>query len=57
MSDESYRPGEKVPESGIYQCDCGQSHEYSTDVKGHPFPPLPQGCSGIGWTLKTATHQ
>lgn len=30
-----------VPESGIYECDCGQSHEYSTDVKGHRFPPAP----------------
>lgn len=45
-----------VPESGIYECDCGQSHEYSTDVKGHRFPPLQDGCTGSGWKLKTAMH-
>ncbi|ELS50830.1 hypothetical protein [Streptomyces viridochromogenes] len=59
MSDESdsvHRPGEIVPESGIYECDCGQSHGYSTDVKGHRFPPLPGDCTGGGWTLKTAAH-
>ncbi|MFE9674684.1 hypothetical protein ACFYO5_11290 [Streptomyces sp. NPDC006259] len=54
--DQVYHPGEVVPQSGIYQCDCGQSHEYSTDVKGHRFPPLQNGCSGSGWKLKTAAH-
>ncbi|TQJ85264.1 hypothetical protein [Streptomyces sp. SLBN-31] len=51
-----YHPGEVVPQSGIYECDCGQSHEYSTDVKGHRFPPLQDGCSGSGWKLKTAAQ-
>jgi hypothetical protein len=59
MSDsnnESYRPGEQVPVSGIYECDCGQSHQTSTDIQGHTFPPLPGECSGSTWTLKTAAH-
>ncbi|MCV2460948.1 hypothetical protein OEB94_16825 [Streptomyces sp. ICN988] len=55
-SDEVFRPGEIVPESGIYGCDCGQRHEYSTDVKGHPFPPLHGACTGSGWRLKTPAH-
>ncbi|MFT9474773.1 hypothetical protein [Streptomyces sp. 11-1-2] len=59
MSDENgtvHHPGEIVPESGIYECNCGDSHEYSTDVKGHRFPPLPDRCTGNGWKLKTAAH-
>jgi hypothetical protein len=51
-----YHPGEIVPQSGIYQCDCGQGHQYSTDVEGHRFPPLQDTCSGNGWKLKTAAH-
>ncbi|MFI6122991.1 hypothetical protein ACIBCU_24950 [Streptomyces sp. NPDC051064] len=41
MSEErtSWHPGEVVPESGIYECDCGAGHHWSTDVKGHRFPP------------------
>ncbi|WP_433415000.1 hypothetical protein ACQP1V_36180 [Microtetraspora malaysiensis] len=49
---ESYRPGMIVPESGIYECDSGCGHQWSTDVKGHRFPPLPDGCKGGGWKLK-----
>ncbi|MFF3671670.1 hypothetical protein [Microtetraspora malaysiensis] len=41
-----------VPESGIYECDSGCGHQWSTDVKGHRFPPLPDGCKGGGWKLK-----
>ncbi|MFD4973643.1 hypothetical protein [Streptomyces sp. NPDC058424] len=55
-SDKVYHPGEIVPESGIYECDCGQHHEYSTDVKGHRFPPLHDSCSGSAWKLKTPSH-
>ncbi|MFB7734817.1 hypothetical protein ACFC08_10575 [Streptomyces sp. NPDC056112] len=51
-----YHPGEVVPRSGIYECDCGQGHEYSTDVKGHRFPPLHEACSDSGWKLKTPSH-
>ncbi|TDD32762.1 hypothetical protein E1286_43220 [Nonomuraea terrae] len=50
---QAHHPGTKVPQSGIYACDSGCGH--STDVKGHVFPPLPQGCDGTGWVLRTAT--
>ena len=49
-----YKPGETVPASGIYECDCGQGHHWSTDVQGHTFPPLP--CSGTTWRLRTPAH-
>lgn len=55
-SERLYHPGEVVPQSGIYACDCGQGHENSTDVKGHRFPPLHETCSGRGWKLKTPSH-
>ncbi|MGW8395848.1 hypothetical protein ACWGLP_03990 [Streptomyces lydicus] len=59
MSDRSeqvYHPGEIVPESGIYECDCAQHYEYITDVRGHRFPPVHKECSGSGWKLKDAAH-
>ncbi|MFJ6940191.1 hypothetical protein [Streptomyces sp. NPDC101132] len=52
----SWHPGEIVPASGIYECDCGGEHHWSTDVRGHRFPPLPDVCLGEYWTLKTETH-
>lgn len=55
-SDEVFRPGEIVPESGIYECDCGKRRGYSTDVRGHRFPPLQDACSESGWHLKEATR-
>jgi hypothetical protein len=51
-----FRPGEIVPVSGIYECDSGCGHRYSTDVKGHRFPPTQDGCSGEGWKLMQAAH-
>lgn len=51
----SYKPGMTVPASGIYECDCGAAHHWSTDVQGHTFPPLP--CSGTTWHLQTRAHQ
>jgi hypothetical protein len=56
-SEQVHRPGEIVPESGIYECDCGAGHEYSTDVKGHRFPPLHDACPGSGRKLKSAAHR
>jgi hypothetical protein len=47
-----YKPGQRVPVSGIYVCDAGCGHRYSVDVKGHRFPPTPPGCSGSGWRLE-----
>lgn len=43
---KSWHPGEVVPDSGIYECDCGGGHHRSTYVRGHRFSPLPSGCSG-----------
>jgi len=37
---QEFNPGEVVPESGIYICThCGSRQSFSTDVKGHRFPP------------------
>ncbi|MGI5138117.1 MULTISPECIES: hypothetical protein [unclassified Streptomyces] len=55
-TEQVHHPGEIVSVSGIYECDCGRDHEYSTDVKGHRFPPLHQACSGSGWRLKAPAH-
>ncbi|MEU5689665.1 hypothetical protein [Streptomyces venezuelae] len=56
QSEQIFKPGEIVPESGIYECECGQHHRYSTDVRGHRFPPPHQGCTGTGWKLVTVAH-
>ncbi|GAA0316506.1 hypothetical protein GCM10010302_64500 [Streptomyces polychromogenes] len=53
---EWFHPGRIVPASGIYTCDCGGGHHWSTDVKTHRFPPLPPGCPGTSWTLDTDAH-
>ncbi|MCW2881304.1 MAG: hypothetical protein JWQ95_5404 [Sphaerisporangium sp.] len=52
---EIFHPGIKVTQSGIYQCDAGCGHQWSTDVQGNVFPPLPKGCKGGGWRLATKT--
>ncbi|RST04176.1 hypothetical protein E2C00_16605 [Streptomyces sp. WAC05374] len=51
-----WHPGEIVPSSGIYECDCGAGHHGSTDVKGHRFPPPPAGCPGSSWKVQTEAH-
>jgi hypothetical protein len=53
MSLETYKPGEKVPASGIYKVmhDKNHSEEHEvTAVMGEPFPPC-NGC-GKGVTFK-----
>ncbi|MFG2309256.1 hypothetical protein ACGFS9_11390 [Streptomyces sp. NPDC048566] len=52
----AWHPGEIVPVSGIYACDCGRGHHWSTDVKGHRFPPMPGDCTGESWSLRTQAH-
>jgi hypothetical protein len=47
---DKFRPGEIVPTSGLYRCDGDGRHEWSTDVAGKRFPPLP--CSGQYWVLR-----
>lgn len=49
---DKFKPGDIVPDSGFYGCDSNCSHEYSTDVRGHPFPPLPHNCRGSHWVLR-----
>jgi hypothetical protein len=53
-SPQVFHPGQVVPRSGIYRCDVpGHDHSYeSTDVAGHRFPPLPDGCRGGGRVLE-----
>jgi len=50
-----FRPGQEVPQSGFYECDAGDKHSWSVNVRGHRFPPLPGGCKGGGWVLKNTT--
>jgi hypothetical protein len=46
-----FQPGQKIPISGIYECDSDCRHSWSTDPKDHRFPPMKDGCSGHGWKL------
>ena len=48
---KSYKPGEKVPESGIYKPNKGNSDV--TSVKGERFPPAPK--SGTTYEIKVPT--
>lgn len=53
---DSFEPGARVPDSGIYACTkCGthRQHFYSTDVKGHRFPPSHH--PGAKWKLVEKT--
>ena len=52
---DNFHPGQEVPTSGFYECDAGDSHRWSVNVKGHRFPPLPDGSKGHGRVLKNAT--
>lgn len=54
QEDETFQPGELVPFGGVYECDCGRGHSFSTDFKGYPFPPLPEDCPGTVWRMKSA---
>ena len=40
---------------GFYECVAGDKHSWSVNVRGHRFPPLPDGCKGGGWVLKNTT--
>ena len=51
---QQFSPGERVPVSGIYRCTgCQGTANFSTDVKGHIFPP--NHCRGYQWQLVQAT--
>jgi hypothetical protein len=49
--DATFKPGQKAPVSGFYECESGCRHRFSTNVAGHVLPPLPDGCSGGAWRL------
>ena len=46
------RPGQKVPDSGIYE--TNKSHHRATMVRGEPAPPTPQ--KGETWRQKFDTN-
>jgi hypothetical protein len=43
-----YRPGERIPELGVYESEGPVEQSFNADTLGE-FPPLPEGCSG--WRL------
>lgn len=57
MSTQQYKPGQTVPQSGLYKVNHGGTHpEHEvTAVKGEPFPPSREG-HGITYTLVRAAH-
>lgn len=56
---EEYRPGQRVPTSGIYKVNHDSHHTEQheiTAVKGEPFPPC-RGCSrDATYTIVRAAH-
>lgn len=53
-----FEPGEVVPESGLYVCDCGGQHlHWGTDMRGHRFPALPSGCTDHAWALRKSLYR
>ncbi|HLJ85681.1 MAG TPA: hypothetical protein VKZ53_02600 [Candidatus Angelobacter sp.] len=51
---QQFDPGESVPTSGIYRCTgCNNTTNFSTNVKGHVFPP--SHCPGKKWQLVQET--
>lgn len=55
----AYKPGQIVPESGIYKVNHDprhvQEHEV-TSVKGEHFPPCGRCVHGVTYTLVRAAH-
>ncbi len=47
-----YKPGEEVPQSGIYKNPI--TGEKTTCVKGEPFPPTSE--KGQCWQIEIPTH-
>lgn len=54
MEQQEFKPGERVPESGLYRVvqDAGEEHQV-TAVKGERFPPSRTG-KGIRYVLAQA---
>jgi hypothetical protein len=54
-----YKPGQKVPTSGIYRVNHDKNHAQShevTAVLGEPFPPCRNCGTGITYTLVREAH-
>jgi hypothetical protein len=51
---DAFQPGQTVPVIGNYECASGCGHRWSTNVTGHRFPPMNDGCSGYGWIREKA---
>jgi hypothetical protein len=49
-SSTGYKPGDRVPEIGIYECEGHAEHSFEAQTLGE-FPPLPEGCEGGRWVL------
>ncbi|QUH02452.1 hypothetical protein HUO13_18050 [Saccharopolyspora erythraea] len=45
------KPGEQAPLGGLYECDGGCDHTFSTERDSHVLPPLPDDCVGGAWRL------
>jgi hypothetical protein len=55
----AYKPGQTVPESGIYKVNHDRKHTAEhevTAVRGEPFPPCRNCGSGITYSLVRAAH-
>jgi hypothetical protein len=55
----SYKPGQTVPTSGIYQVTHDNRHTAAhevTAVRGEPFPPCRNCGHGITYVLVRAAH-
>jgi hypothetical protein len=50
-----FKPGQRVPVSGIYECNADCRHTWSADVKSDHFPPLQDDCTAHGWKLTAKT--
>lgn len=54
-----YKPGQKVPRSGIYKVNHDRRHldrHEVTAVKGEPFPPCSNCGRGLTYSLVRAAH-
>jgi hypothetical protein len=50
QSSTGHRPGDRIPEVGIYECEGNAEHTFEATTLGE-FPPLPEGCESGGWVL------
>jgi len=54
-----YKPGQIVPESGIYTVEHDRNHAQRhevTAIKGEPFPPCRNCGRGVTYVLARAAH-